>query len=85
LFETANNPVQVDEVQNVTQWGKWVLTGYELNRAFFTVTHGCSQNHRETVLEMDGGKHGKIRLTIKMVDKTTKICLSLVVVNTKKA
>ena len=35
--------VFLDEVQNVTQWEKWVLTGYELNRAFFYVTGSSSK------------------------------------------
>ncbi len=33
----------LDEVQHVTQWEKWVLTGYELNRAQFYVTGSSSK------------------------------------------
>jgi predicted AAA+ superfamily ATPase len=33
----------LDEVQYVTQWEKWVLTGYELNRAHFYITGSSSK------------------------------------------
>ncbi|MEI7980378.1 MAG: ATP-binding protein [Bacteroidota bacterium] len=33
----------LDEVQNVIQWEKWVLAGYELNRAFFYITGSSSK------------------------------------------
>ena len=33
----------LDEVQNVNQWEKWVLTGYELKRAYFYVTGSSSK------------------------------------------
>jgi len=33
----------LDEVQHVTQWEKWVRTGYELNRAHFYVTGSSSK------------------------------------------
>lgn len=33
----------LDEVQNVAQWEKWLLTGYELNKAHFYVTGSSSR------------------------------------------
>jgi len=33
----------LDEIQNVIQWEKWILTGYELNRAHFYVTGSSSK------------------------------------------
>jgi len=33
----------LDEVQHIKQWEKWVLTGYELNRANFYVTGSSSK------------------------------------------
>ena len=33
----------LDEVQNVNQWEKWVLTGYELKRAHFYITGSSSK------------------------------------------
>ncbi len=45
--EFINNETQphifLDEVQNVSQWEKWVLTGYELNRAHFYITGSSSK------------------------------------------
>lgn len=35
--------VFLDEVQNVKQWEKWVLTGYELNKASFYITGSSSK------------------------------------------
>ncbi|OQX78499.1 MAG: hypothetical protein B6D61_05355 [Bacteroidetes bacterium 4484_249] len=33
----------LDEVQNISRWEKWVLTGYELNRAHFYITGSSSK------------------------------------------
>ncbi len=33
----------LDEIQNVSQWEKWVRTGYELKRAYFYVTGSSSK------------------------------------------
>jgi uncharacterized protein len=45
--EFVNNETKphifLDEVQNVAQWEKWVLTGYELNRAHFYITGSSSK------------------------------------------
>jgi len=45
--EFINNEVKphifLDEVQNVNQWEKWVLTGYELNRAHFYISGSSSK------------------------------------------
>jgi uncharacterized protein len=45
--EFVNNQTKphifLDEVQHVAQWEKWVLTGYELNRAQFYVTGSSSK------------------------------------------
>jgi len=45
--EFVNNQTKphifLDEVQHVTQWEKWVLTGYELKRAQFYVTGSSSK------------------------------------------
>jgi predicted AAA+ superfamily ATPase len=45
--EFVNNETKphifLDEVQHVTQWEKWVLTGYELKRAQFYVTGSSSK------------------------------------------
>jgi uncharacterized protein len=45
--EHVNNATKphifLDEVQHVTQWEKWVLTGYELKRAQFYVTGSSSK------------------------------------------
>ncbi|MFP4471299.1 MAG: ATP-binding protein, partial [Bacteroidales bacterium] len=39
----AKPHIFLDEVQNVAQWEKWVLTGYELGRAHFYVTGSSSK------------------------------------------
>lgn len=41
--DTTKPHLFLDEVQNVKQWEKWVLTGYELNRAHFYVTGSSSK------------------------------------------
>ncbi len=45
--EFVNNEIKphifLDEVQHVAQWEKWVLAGYELNRAQFYVTGSSSK------------------------------------------
>jgi len=45
--EFVNNETKphifLDEVQHVAQWEKWVVTGYELNRAQFYVTGSSSK------------------------------------------
>lgn len=35
--------VFLDEIQNVFRWEKWVLIGYELNRAYFYITGSSSK------------------------------------------
>lgn len=41
--DSAKPHIFLDEVQNVGQWEKWVLTGYELERAHFYVTGSSSK------------------------------------------
>ncbi len=45
--EFVNNETKphifLDEIQNLSQWEKWVLTGYELNRAHFYITGSSSK------------------------------------------
>ncbi len=44
FVNSATKPhIFLDEVQNVDQWEKWVLTRYELNRAHFYVTGSSSK------------------------------------------
>jgi predicted AAA+ superfamily ATPase len=40
---TTKPHIFLDEVQNVEQWEKWVLTGYELDRGHFYVTGSSSK------------------------------------------
>lgn len=49
--------VFLDEVQNVIQWEKWVLTGYELNRAYFYITGSSSKLLSKEFGTALGGRH----------------------------
>ena len=44
LINSETKPhIFLDEVQNVSQWEKWIRTGYELNKAHFYVTGSSSK------------------------------------------